>query len=173
MSGFPQQFFQAAWIVNDLEEAINRWVKTAQVGPFFVIPHSEVQDVRYRGGQSIDLDFSVALAQAGPIQIELIQQHNEGPSAYRDTYAAGQEGFHHMCGFVDDYDAEVERQARLGFPVAHAGWVGDMRFAYLDTRASLGFMTEIIEDRQYVRDLFKMVADAAVGWDGDEPVRFL
>jgi hypothetical protein len=167
----PNLFFQAAWVVNDLEEAMHRWIKTARVGPFFVIPHQGVKETCYRGTPT-PIDFSGALAQSGPMQIELIQQHSDTPSAYRDTFAAGEEGFHHMCSFVEDYDAEVEHYRQQGAALAFNGVVGDdMRFAYVDTRATLGFMTEIIEERQAARDLFKMVADAAIDWDGTDPIR--
>lgn len=166
----PHQFIQAAWVVNDLEEAMHRWIKSARVGPFFVIPHQGVEDTCYRGTPT-PIDFSGALAQAGPLQIELIEQHSDTPSAYRDTFPPGQEGLHHMCTFVDDFDAEVENYRKQDAAVAFNGRAGNMRFAYVDTRASLGFMTEIIEDRQKTRDLFKMVADAAIDWDGTDPIR--
>lgn len=166
------QFFQFCILVEDLETAMNHWIKTTKVGPFFVIPHCSVQGYRYRGTPGT-LDFSGALAQAGPMQIELIQQHCDSPSAYRDTFPKGQEGFHHLCTFIDDYDAEVARYAALGAPVAHEGVFGDMRFAYVDTRPTLGFMTEIIEDRPSIRDAFKRVSDAAINWDGSDPIRML
>ncbi len=166
------KFFQAAWIVNDLEKAIERWIETANVGPFYVIPHCAVEDYVYRGTPGT-IDFSGALAQSGPIQIELIQQHNDGPSAYRDTFAPGEEGFHHMCTFVDDFDAEIERLRGQNAALAHGGKFGDMRFAYLDTREAVGCMTEIIEDRATIREIFKMVSDAAVNWDGKDPIRTL
>ena len=170
MSLPPNKFFQAAWVVNDLEEAMQRWIKTARVGPFFVMSHVQVTETRYHGTPT-PIDFSGALAQSGPLQIELIQQHSDTPSAYRDTFSPGQEGFHHMCSFVEDYDAEVENYRQQDAPVAFSGMSGDMRFAYVDTRATLGFMTEIIEDRQSIRDLFKTITDAAIDWDGSDPIR--
>jgi Glyoxalase/Bleomycin resistance protein/Dioxygenase superfamily len=165
-------FFQVAWIVNDLEASMRRWLTTARCGPFFVVPHSKVERVLYRGAPAT-LDFSTALAQAGPIQIELIEQHSDGPSAYRDVYAKGQEGFHHLCMMTHAFDADLERHRLEGSVVATQGAFGDMRFAYVDTRSRLGHMTEIIEDRASIRELFKMVADAAINWDGANPVRVL
>lgn len=166
------RYFQMAWVVDDLEAAVRRWVESSNVGPFYVIAHAKVERVRYRGVPA-QLDFSGALAQAGDIQIELIQQHNDGPSAYRDVFPKGAQGFHHMCTFVDDFDAEIARYAARGAVAAVDGAFGDMRFAYLDTRADLGHMTEIIEDRASIRDVFKIVADAAADWDGRDPIRYL
>lgn len=166
------QFFQAAWIVNDLDAAMRHWIETMRVGPFFVIPHPAVENARYRGTPTT-IDFSGALAQAGPFQIELIQQHSVGPSAYRDTFAPGEEGFHHMCTFVADIDAEIEHYRGLDAALAFEGSFGDMRFAYIDTRATNRCMTEIIEDRASIREIFKLVADAAVDWNGKDPIRTL
>jgi len=170
MTGMSTPFMQAAFIVNDLEQAVRHWIKTARVGPFFIVPHAKVERILYRGAPA-ELDFSGALAQAGPLQIELIQQHNDGPSAYRDMYPKGREGFHHLCTMTQDFDAEIARLRAEGSPAATEGAFGDMRFAYIDTRARLGHMTEVIEDRDSIKSLFKMIADAAAGWDGTDPIR--
>jgi hypothetical protein len=163
--------FQAAWVVNDLEKAIQRWLNTG-VGPFFVVPHSKVEHVSYRGAPAT-LDMSAGLAQAGPIQIELIQQHNDGPSAYRDMFPVGQEGFHHLCTMTNSFDADVQRYQSQGCAAVTQGSFGDMRFVYVDTRSSLGHMTEIIEDRDSIKRMFKLIADASVDWRGDDPIRYL
>jgi methylmalonyl-CoA/ethylmalonyl-CoA epimerase len=59
---------------------MQRWIATARAGPFFVNAHAGVENTRYRG-EPMAIDFSGALAQAGPMQIELIQQHSDTPSA--------------------------------------------------------------------------------------------
>ena len=129
MAGMSTSLFQAAWMVNDLERSIQQWVMSAPVGPFFVIPHAKVERVLYRGAPAT-LDFSAALAQAGPIQIELIQQHNDVPSAYRDVVSKGREGFHHVCTMTDAFDSEMRRYGSQGVVPVTQGAFGDIRFAY-------------------------------------------
>jgi hypothetical protein len=170
MNAVTSPILQVAWVVNDIEEAMVRWQKTAAVGPFFLIANPQVSQYRHRGRPG-NLRFSIAMAQAGPLQVELVQQHNEQPSAYRDVYARGQEGMHHICGISSDFDAELSRYQSLGLAIAHDGVSGDLRFAYVDTRPTIGCMTEILEDRPAIRDLFKMIADAAQNWDGTDPIR--
>jgi hypothetical protein len=172
MTASSKGLIQAAFIVNDLEEAVRRWVRTARVGPFYIVPHAKVERVLYRGVPAV-LDFSAALAQAGPLQIELIEQHSAAPSAYRDVYPKGSEGFHHVCMMTHDFDSELARHAAEGSPTATQGAFGDMRFAYVDTRSQLGHMTESIEDRASIKEMFKMIADASVGWNGENPMRYL
>jgi hypothetical protein len=165
-------FIQSAFVVNDLDEAMWRWIKSHNVGPFYVLRHARMEDLRHRG-VPVEVDASFAMAQAGPIQIELVQQHNIGPSAYRDSIPAGQEGFHHACYVAQDYDAELRHFATQGCEPAMAGRFGEMQFCYMDTRRLVGFMTEIIEDWEPVRLVHRKVAEAAAGWDGSDPIREL
>jgi hypothetical protein len=166
----PIDIFQNAWVVDDLEAAMQKWLTTFGVGPFFVAEHIKVADFKNRGRAS-DLDFSVALAQAGTVQVELIVQHNEVPSLYRDLVPAGADGFHHVGIFAKDYDRELAAYVDGGCEIAAEGRFGSMRFAYVDTSPSLGFMLEILEESTMMRDHFKMIADAARGWNGKDPVR--
>lgn len=69
------------------------------------------------------------------------------------------------------FDADLERFRRQGLAVAAEGSFGDMRFAYIDTRSQLGPMTAVIEDRDSIKSIFKIIADASVDWDRSDPVR--
>jgi hypothetical protein len=106
------------------------------------------------------------------MQIELIQQHSPGPSPYRDVYAGRPgRGSHHICALVDDFDSEVRRVARENNPLIAEGTLRSTRFAYLDARSTLGAMLEFAERKPVLEERFKRVADAAVDWDGKNPIR--
>jgi hypothetical protein len=168
----PTDFMQIAWVVPDLGTAMRRWIDVARVGPFFVNAHASagLSEAYYRG-QRADCDYSLAIAQAGPIQIELIEQHNIGSSVYRDSVPSGCEGLHHMASFTEDIDAEIARYRALGAPPAFEGYFGDMYLAYVDTRPHIGFMIELLEHTPAIDGLFRRIADESVGWDGSEPIR--
>ena len=157
---------QICWVVNDLDEAMARWHRISGIGPFLVIRHTQVIEPRYRG-QPWATDFSVGMAQAGPLQIELIQQHDDRPSHYRDTVPAGSEAMHHVAIMPDDYDAALADYLDQGFEEAAGGIFGDMRFAYVDTSGQIGHMVEIVEPKDSIRKFFAMVKQAAEDWDGD------
>lgn len=166
-------YVQMSWVVDDLKQAIGVWRERTGVGPFFVIENIQPEAVKYRG-QDNALVFHVALAQAGPIQIELIQQVSNGPSAYRDRFAQGEEGLHHLAVIVTDYDREVALYREQGCVPATEAIFGGTRFAYIDARkAPHGCMIEVMEDNPAIRGLFRTVADAAQDWDGTDPVRIL
>ncbi|MCY1673053.1 VOC family protein [Novosphingobium sp. SL115] len=163
---------QAAFIVDDVEAAAQAWIATTGIGPFFMVPHIQLAEATYRGALSEGIDFSVALAQSGGVQIELIQQHCDRPSAYRDTIAKGEQGFHHFCIYTDAYDATRQRYVDQGFAVAIDGKFGAMRFCYIDTAPAIGCMIEIVEQDENQAAAFARIAQGAADWDGvTDPIR--
>lgn len=161
---------QMAWVVNDLDESVARFSRTLGVGPFMISRHIQLGGVRYRG-KSAQLNFSTAISQAGAVQIELVAQHDDQPSVYRDIYAPGREGFHHVAVIVPDVAAEVARYRSLGFEAVFEGLFGTASFAYVDTSATLGHMVEILPDDPGIGRFFSAIRKAAEQWDGKDPAR--
>ena len=171
-SPLSRNFFQSAFVVPDLEEACNHWSQQLGVGPFFVkdYPPGTFDSVIYRGKQA-DLSMRVALAQAGTMQIELIEPR-EGPSAYRDMVPVGSAPtFHHFCAWTEDFEADQRLLEAEGFEAVNVGHSGPVTFGYFDTRASLGCMLELVTRLPAVEGRFQMMADAAANWDGSDPMR--
>jgi hypothetical protein len=163
---------QAAYVVDNLDAAIERWMKTANIGPFYIMRNSAPENVIYRGKPG-EMVMDIAFCQAGPLQVELIQPKSHGPNVYRDAVPVGTEAYHHQCYFTDDFDAELARFAAMGVEVGVQATSGVMRFAYFDTRHLIGCMTEVLEHDPGVEGMFQMIADAAVSWDGSDPVRLI
>lgn len=148
------------------------WVRLTGTGPFLLMPHVQVVEYDYHGTKASGLDFSVALAQSSGIQIELIQQHCDNPSAYRDTIAKGGQGFHHLAVYTDDYDGTYRHYKDQGCVSAVDGVFGSMRFSYIDTSAAIGCMIELVEENDAQSEFFRRVAAVAEGWDGKtDPIR--
>lgn len=164
------EIMQNSWVVNDLRESAEMWIQRTGIGPFFLVEGFELEDQIYRG-QPTDVKASFALAQAGDIQIELVCQHNDAPSAYRDTVPAGSEGFHHMALYCEYYDRELNSWREEGFEVAFSGASGGMRFCYLDTSGTFGCMIELIEHSPAQTEFFQRIREAAANWDGKDPLR--
>ena len=62
---------QIAYVVDDLDAAIARWVEVVRAGPFFRIDGASIADVPYRG-QPVEAQLSLAIGNSGGVQIELI-----------------------------------------------------------------------------------------------------
>ena len=163
----PLEIFQMSWVVCDLEEAARRWHRTTGVGPFLINRHISITEPLYRGAPG-PVDFSTAIAQAGPVQVELVQQHDHNPSCYRDSVPEEQEGMHHVAVMADDYDAEIRRYTQQGFAIASSGSFAGVRFSYVDCRDTLGHMVEVLESGRAISKFFGAIRKAAEEWDGDE-----
>ncbi|MBX3707823.1 MAG: VOC family protein [Pseudomonadales bacterium] len=158
---------QNGYLVDDLDRAIAHWVEVMGVGPFFVIPDVRMVDPVYRG-QPCAAEISIALANSGDLQIELVLQKNAAPSVYREWLDEGRLGLHHVGFFVDDIEACV---AALPAPVERLQH--GRNFCYIDTVGHPGTMVELIQRDAGMRGLFDMIRAASVGWQGEDPVRRL
>src|SRR5713101_108859 len=141
---------QIAFVVHDLELALQYWTQTLGVGPFFVLRRLSPETFRYQGKPSPPPCLSIALGNSGDVQVELIQQHDEQPSAYRDFLASGREGLQHVASWLTraEFDATMARLLAAGAVVAHEGMVAGagVRFAYFATDiAAGGVMYEIAD----------------------------
>ena len=161
---------QVAYAVADLDAAAARWAARG-VGPFFVLRHIEVVDVRYRGRPG-RFDHSSAYGQWGPVMLELVQDHTVGDSPVADVVGPGGEGVHHLAYFVDDVAAAGRGLAAHGWEEAlWACTTTGTAFAFHDAVAELGHMVEIYERTERLARFYRSVAEAAEGWDGADPVR--
>ncbi len=162
---FQHRLIQNAYVVNDIDDAMARWHGVWGIGPFFVRRHITMPHVRYRGAPA-QIDMSAVYVQAGPIQVELVQQHCQSPSAFRDMFAPGQEGLHHVAVIPHDYDQLLAHYAALGYPVAsEIRTAGGRGASFIDTRPMLGHMMEVYMPGDGIPALYKMVAEAAENWD--------
>ena len=163
---------QSAWFVRDFDESLGVWLGRG-AGPFMVA-RNMVIDVAYRG-EPTQLELSVAWGQFDGMQIELIQQHDDNPSAFRDSYPDGPEGgegsHHHLGMLNDDYEKCFNDVVARGYVAATSGCFNGTHFAHFDTHATLGFMTELTEATPDILDFYRRVAEAAKDWDGSDPVR--
>ena len=164
---------QNGYVVRDIEAAMKHWTEVLGVGPFFHIPELRTDTFFYRGEPSSPR-ISIALANSGNLQIELIQQHDDAPSMYRDFLRAGHEGLQHVSSWEEDIDAVIARAEAAGHRIAQSGSVASgVRFVYFDTELHPGTVFEVSNLAGPFAVLPEMIADAARGWDGSDPVRVL
>ena len=57
----------------------------------------------------------MALANAGFIQVELIQTRNDVPSMYRDFQQSSKSGLQHVAYWTEDYDRDLNNLVWQGF----------------------------------------------------------
>jgi catechol 2,3-dioxygenase-like lactoylglutathione lyase family enzyme len=171
MSRFFGEIRQLGYVVPDIEAAMEHWTRTLGVGPWFYNPRVPIRNFHYRG-ETYEPHNSVALANSGPLQVELIQTRNAVPSMYRDFQRAGHTGLQHVAYWTQQYDADLDRLLAQGLRIVMGGEVGaNGRFVYFDTEYHPGTVVELSEVAGPKGRLFDMIREAAQGWDGTDPVR--
>ena len=165
------RMFQIGFVVNDLIGTAASWARVFGVGPFHVLPRAQAP-CTYRGVAST-VDMQVCVAQAGPVQIELIEQFSDGANVFRDMFEEGESGFHQVCTLTRDYDGAKAHYERLGYELrcelTHPG----QRVAFFDTVEEFGFFTEVAEETpRFLADLAR-ISRTCAEWDGSDPVRIL
>ena len=164
---------QNAYVVRDLEAAVAHWTSKIGIGPFYMLEHIPFGRVYFRGSL-LALDLSVAIAQWGEVQVELIVQHDASASIYTEFAARHGQGLQHVGVMTASLDAHLERLRPLGIePVQWGATANGMRFAYVNTDEHPGGMIELIETGPAVEAFFAMVRKAGANWDGTRPLRRL
>lgn len=164
---------QVAFFVEDVREAARAHHAAFGSGPFFVADNIPLARAVHRGVER-ELDHTSAYGQWGEVMVEFVAQNNPGPSPFRDLYpeGSGRWGMHHIAIFVDDVDAEIARFSASGAPCAlRAEMTDGFVFAFADTVATMGVMTELYAPAPVLLDFYAMVAQAATDYRGGDPIQ--
>jgi hypothetical protein len=171
VSVFFGEIRQLGYVVPDIIAAMDYWSRVLGVGPFFYAERVPVVNFTYRGEPSSPIT-SVALANSGPVQVELIQQRNDAPTMYRDFVQAKGSGLQHIAYWTQNFDSDMARLTERGFKVGMGGEVGARgRFVYFETEYHPGAVIELSEVEGPKGRMFDLIRNAATGWDGSDPVR--
>ena len=164
---------QIGYVVRDIEKDLQHWGEVPGVGPWCYKQSVGTTEFRYYGLPSALPDLSIALANSGGVQIELIQQRNDAPSLYLDSLKRGGEGMQHIAYWTDDrFDEYAATLRARGYVEGHGGRMGMRgRFAYYVHAALPGNIVEISEMAGGKGEYFATIAAAAIGWDGADPIR--
>jgi Glyoxalase/Bleomycin resistance protein/Dioxygenase superfamily len=166
----PGPIRQNGYVVEDLDGAVEAWLQVG-VGPWLLLRDLTQTGSVYRGRPAEPV-VSIAFANSGDLQVELIEQRDDSPSIYREFLDAGRQGLHHLAWWVDDFPAASRAAQGAAWPLVHSGNVGGMaEFAYYDLQAVTSTIVEVMELTDATRWLASTVAQASLDWDGSDPVR--
>lgn len=164
---------QTAFITDDIHRSMEEMTALLNIGPWFLFENFELHDLHYRG-QPTDFQVTIALANSGHMQFELILPLDDKPSPYKEVREERGLGFHHYGMAAVDFDAACESYTGKGFEQVLYGAAGvGARVAYFDALDPAYGMIEVIEIKPEVEALWTMTHHASVGWDGQDPVRVL
>ena len=141
---------QLGYVVDDIDTACRRMGARLGVGAWYrprVVKQKLVFEAR-----PIEHKLTIAVGYAGAIQIELIARDDRRDSVFEFASADAEARPHHIGFFVPSVEAYRARLADQGLAAVQYGsiWFAKghrTRVAYIDARASLGAIVELIEHR--------------------------
>ena len=161
---------QIGYLVESLEQSMERWRQHLGVGPWTLFRNVSLQG-KYRG-EPVTVTIDVGLAYQGDIQIELIQVTNDAKSPYRDAEGLPIRGMHHVAWVVDDFDQTLVRLTATGLQIVFEASNPTTRVAYLENHSEPGVLYEIIHGIG-MRELIRQGIEAARHWDGTDAVHII
>jgi methylmalonyl-CoA/ethylmalonyl-CoA epimerase len=158
--------YHVGYVVPDIERAIEHWARSAGAGPFFLFKDFTFERPNYRG-KSVGPKATLAFGAAGDLAIELIQQHDDVPSPYRERPP----GFHHIGIFEKQIDARIAEYAAAGAECMFRGsFAVGGQCAYIDTTRELGCYLELVEETPVLVGMISQIRTAHRQWDRKNPI---
>ena len=163
-------FIQTAYLVRDLDAAIDYWTGVMGAGPFFVgdfEPHDQV----WRG-KPTGAHLTTALGGFKDMHIELVCQNNDAPSAFNDGRHRPATAIHHLHAVEEDYDLALARYAAGGCTPAQTSRhpiIG--RIAMIDALDTMGAYIEVVDLTPTCLAINEAIWKSHDGWDGSDPRR--
>jgi methylmalonyl-CoA/ethylmalonyl-CoA epimerase len=143
---------QICVIVPDLDRAVENYWKVFGIGPWSFYTYGKPLVKRMtRHGRPCEYKMRVALANVGPMRIELIEPL-EGDTVYSEFVEQHGYGIHHVGVLIENMGIALHQAAEAGLEMtqdgAGFGPDDDGHYAYLDTEDLIGTTIELIERPQ-------------------------
>ncbi len=139
---------QLGIVVRDIDKTIDYYQGVFGIGPWAIFEGEP--EWCLEGEEEVFFRGKMAMAQAGPVQIELIQIM-EGRSMHSDFLGESDEGLHHIGFFVNDVKERVRAAREAGIKVLQHGRLKQLglviEYAYLDSTETGGVIIEYIQSR--------------------------
>lgn len=150
MKKFPiKEIAQICIIVPDVEKVARVFCDTFGVGPWQFYTYGKPLVKRMtRNGKPTEYKMRIALANIGPLRIELIEPI-EGDTVYKEFVEQHGYGMHHLGILTDNMQESLKKAKEAGLSMtmdgAGFGPDNDGHYAYLDTEKMVYTTFELIE----------------------------
>jgi catechol 2,3-dioxygenase-like lactoylglutathione lyase family enzyme len=160
--------------VDNLDEAIDRAVRTLGVGPFLVHRNVRFDTFTLANGTEVTdasyFDHTAAFASWGPIVLELGQVHAADPQIAA-AYGIRTGDVGHVSWVVDDLAAESKRLDGLGCQLIHTAALGAVSVAWHDGGELFPHPIEVHRAGPPILGMHARRTALSQDWDGSQPMR--
>lgn len=137
---------QVGIIVQDIEARARAWadILGLPMPEIQVTDSVDVAQTEYVGGPTT-ARAKLAFFHLGQVDIELIEPIGE-PSTWKDQLNQHGESLHHIAFQIEGMRDKLSYLASKGIPLVQRGEYTGGRYAYVDGRAQLGTILELLEN---------------------------
>ncbi len=138
---------QVGIVVKDIKKATEYYSNVFGIGPFTIFEFSP--EKHWLKGKPMPIKLNIAIAQMGPVMLELIQPV-EGDAPHKWFLEEKGEGLQHLGFIVDNYDEWLHYLKENGIDVlmnaeTNIEGMGHIRAAYVESNRIGGVLFELIE----------------------------
>lgn len=161
---------QLGYVVENIEESIDHWVKSVGAGPFYMID-SVAMDHYYYRGEHTELELSLCFGYWNDMQIELIHQLSPAESFYSRALRETPNQLNHVATTVANLDELLDRHDLRNHVIQSGKVPPSLQFVYLENFLPGGLYLELVETPEPMLQSYAAMREVARHWDGHEPIR--
>lgn len=137
---------QVGIVVKDIEKAIRAYADFLGVEPpaWFLTDSVDVAHTVFQG-KPTEARAKLAFFELKNITLELIEPVG-GPSTWREFLETQGEGVHHLAFEIKGMDEKASALSQKGMTLLQKGDYEGGRYSYIDGRARLGVILELLEN---------------------------
>jgi hypothetical protein len=170
MSSVFGEVRQLGFMSRDIDRSMRYFIDAWGIGPWFVLRN--VTNAMLYQGRPTEVEVSLAMANSGDMQFEIVSQHNAAPSLYTDALAHTPElHVQHVAVWTEDVAALEAAGHSKGWETLFETISGPGRSVFVTHPDEPRLCIEISDRdpfKEYVRAAIRQIAAA---WDGSSPIR--
>lgn len=138
--------FQLAYVTDDMDAAVDFFESTFGPLDFERLPANLSGLIKVDGQVADEWVIDVALANAGPTNLEIIRPVSGAVDLYRSAIRPGSAAtFHHIGCRISDFDEATAILNGVGRTWKQYAEVPGVRFGYFDMTPEIGHFVEVLE----------------------------
>lgn len=161
---------QIGFISRDIDRSMRHFVENWGIGPWFVMRN--VKSAMLYEGAAVELDMSIAMANCGDLQFEVVAQHNDARSTYTDALARTPDlHIQHVAVWVDDVTGTEQAAHAKGWRSVFETVSGPGRSVFVTHPNEPQVCIEISDRAPFKDGVRSAIRRIAATWDGSDPIR--
>lgn len=161
---------QIGLMSRDIDRSMRYFVEAWGIGPWFVLRNLKAS-MLYNGTPR-DLEVSIAMANCGDLQFEIVAQHDDTPSLYQDALKQTP-GLHvqHVAVWKDDVESVEKAAHAKGWATVFETKSGPGRSVFVIHPSEPSVCIEISDRDPFKEQVREAIKQIAADWDGSAPIR--